>query len=405
MKISLKLAPLFLFLFSAELFAIETAIDFKMVNTEAEWNRILTDNKTTLKPIFVDVYTDWCGYCKMMDRDVFSDDEVGDYFNSQFVNVKLDAETEFGALFAANFDVTGYPTYLILDDRGNFIGDIVGYTEKQSLLESAEAYIEGWKMLPGLSKKFANGTISDKELMDYAVLLDNQGDAKAQGIIDQLLNNIALEDIMDPDNAEFLASFIEDADLQAYLMITQHKDRFIDIHGPEVFFEIIGNVYNNLLSKAIDTEDESYLVQLTQKVIPYYTEGQQELERGIFVTRKMFWAYIGDVDSYKKEVESFRSQQGSGIEDFWYGEAYEIIEDYYDSDEMMALAEQWLDKSLEDLEDFATYYLYAYAKGIRGDYPGARLKAEKALDLATDEDEKEAIQEIIAMIDDAEEDN
>ena len=43
-------------------------------------------------PVLVDVYTDWCGWCKRMDRDVYAQPEVRDYLSRKFVTVKLDAE-------------------------------------------------------------------------------------------------------------------------------------------------------------------------------------------------------------------------------------------------------------------------------------------------------------------------
>jgi len=45
------------------------------------------------KPILVDVYTDWCGYCKKMDRETFQDEEIAAYLSKNFYTVKLDAES------------------------------------------------------------------------------------------------------------------------------------------------------------------------------------------------------------------------------------------------------------------------------------------------------------------------
>lgn len=44
------------------------------------------------KKIFVDLYTDWCGYCKKMDRQTFTDPMVANYLNKHFYPVKFDAE-------------------------------------------------------------------------------------------------------------------------------------------------------------------------------------------------------------------------------------------------------------------------------------------------------------------------
>jgi uncharacterized protein YyaL (SSP411 family) len=49
--------------------------------------------KTERKTVLIDLYTDWCGWCKVMDKKTYSDPEVVKYVNEHFLPVKLDAET------------------------------------------------------------------------------------------------------------------------------------------------------------------------------------------------------------------------------------------------------------------------------------------------------------------------
>src|SRR6185295_7853223 len=49
-------------------------------------------SKTEKRKIFIDVYTDWCGWCKVMDKNTFPDPEVARLLNEKFYPVKLDAE-------------------------------------------------------------------------------------------------------------------------------------------------------------------------------------------------------------------------------------------------------------------------------------------------------------------------
>ncbi len=89
------------------------------------------------KPIFIDDYTVWCGPCKKMAKDVFTDSDVGSFFNKNFINVKMDMEKTSGALIGRRYDVHFYPTLLFILPSGELIRKEVGYHSKAKLLKVA----------------------------------------------------------------------------------------------------------------------------------------------------------------------------------------------------------------------------------------------------------------------------
>jgi thioredoxin-related protein len=90
------------------------------------------------KPIFVDFYTNWCRFCKKMDKETFSDKAISQYLGEHFVTVKVNAEskntvdTPDGSLserqLARSFSVRGYPTYWFLKPSGEKINYTSGYS-------------------------------------------------------------------------------------------------------------------------------------------------------------------------------------------------------------------------------------------------------------------------------------
>ena len=78
----------------------------------------------TEKLLFVDVFTTWCGPCQFMDEKIFTQKEVGEFLNKQFLNAKYDADKD--PWIATRYDVDSYPTFLILDSTGKEIGRLVG---------------------------------------------------------------------------------------------------------------------------------------------------------------------------------------------------------------------------------------------------------------------------------------
>lgn len=90
------------------------------------------------KIIFIDGYTEWCGPCKRMSTDVFTDAAVGEYFNEHFVSIKLDMEKTQGMLVGRRYDVNFYPTLLFITPSGTLLHKEVGFRDKSELLKMAK---------------------------------------------------------------------------------------------------------------------------------------------------------------------------------------------------------------------------------------------------------------------------
>jgi thioredoxin-related protein len=108
------------------------------------WNAGMKAAQASGRYVLVDVYTDWCGWCRRMDRDVYARAEVDRYLSSHFVTVKLNAEsgelaTHKGRNYsarslAASFDVSGYPTTIFLTPEGDRLVNVPGYIEPERFL-------------------------------------------------------------------------------------------------------------------------------------------------------------------------------------------------------------------------------------------------------------------------------
>jgi thioredoxin-related protein len=102
-----------------------------------DWNSGLKAASTAGKPVLVDVFTDWCTWCKRMDQDVYAKDDVRAYLATHFVTVKLNAEYTTAARYegkaytsqslAQRFRVNSYPTTIFLRADGTHIANVPGY--------------------------------------------------------------------------------------------------------------------------------------------------------------------------------------------------------------------------------------------------------------------------------------
>lgn len=114
------------------------------VGWKASLDSALSEAKQKQKYVLADVYTDWCGWCKKLDKDTFQDDQMVKYLKGKFICVKLNAEgSKEGKAAAKKYHVHGFPCSLVFNTEGKFIGRLSGYMEPdkfQSALEDLIAH-------------------------------------------------------------------------------------------------------------------------------------------------------------------------------------------------------------------------------------------------------------------------
>ncbi|HKK89508.1 MAG TPA: DUF255 domain-containing protein [Saprospiraceae bacterium] len=138
----------------------ESATEIKWVDWTEAVESARTENK---KKIFVDMYTDWCGWCKRMDRSTFAEPEVVQYMNKHFYPVKFDAEQkeeinyngkDFKFVAAGKrgyHELAGtllngrlsYPSFVFLDENEDRIMISPGYKRKDEFLKELQFVVEG----------------------------------------------------------------------------------------------------------------------------------------------------------------------------------------------------------------------------------------------------------------------
>ena len=126
------------------------------------FDEALSDAKEQNKMVIVDVYTDWCGWCKKMDKDTYSNSDIKDLIEDNFIYVKLNAEgsekqsykgkTYTSADLSVFFHVDGFPTHVFLNSDGKVIdfnyngykmNNLPGYYAVSGFKKVLEYFIEG----------------------------------------------------------------------------------------------------------------------------------------------------------------------------------------------------------------------------------------------------------------------
>lgn len=109
---------------------------------EQDWDKALKQAKAQNKLVFLDIYATWCGPCKMLKKNTFTDKKVGDFFNNNFVNVSVDGEKGVGPQLAQKYGITAYPSLIVTNADGKPVLYTMGYIDPATLLSFADAALK-----------------------------------------------------------------------------------------------------------------------------------------------------------------------------------------------------------------------------------------------------------------------
>lgn len=163
-----------------------TFISCKNSYAEIKWEKDLATAikkaKSKNLPIMIDIYTDWCSWCKELDKNTYANEKVIETAK-KIVSVKLNPETsEEGEEIAKKYGVQGYPTILFINADGFVLENVGGYVEGEKFVPYIKNAIEK------LSK--INALLSSKEpsLEKLDLYMESGNEEEATKLFNNLLS-------------------------------------------------------------------------------------------------------------------------------------------------------------------------------------------------------------------------
>ncbi|MGI6522211.1 MAG: thioredoxin family protein [Fermentimonas sp.] len=220
--------------------------------SDAPFDEVLQEAKRTGKNIFVDCFAVWCGPCKMLARDTFSLKEVGDYFNSNFINVQYDIEKGDGLNFFNKYKehVPGVPTLLLVSPDGEILHSIVGFRDGTSLINEAKKGVSGGGLLH-LEKRYLSGERGLTLVSSYVKALQGAYKNKeAEQVAKEFLSCLPVESLLNEDIWEIASPYIVNPYSSAYRFVINNSRRVKNqFKGNLLLFE---NQLNSGMNQAVN---------------------------------------------------------------------------------------------------------------------------------------------------------
>ncbi|HEY6159862.1 MAG TPA: thioredoxin family protein, partial [Bacteroidia bacterium] len=247
------------FIFSAALvFSMAaSAQDRSITFTEGKWDEIVAKATRENKPIFVDCFTTWCGPCKWLAKNVFTKNEVADFFNASFINVEIDMEKGEGVDLAKKWNVRAYPSLIFLDAKGELVHRSCGVDYRddfyKDFIQLGKNAMDPANQFVTIQKQVESGKADVKTQARYVIMLA----AACQGYADEMQKYFATqkdEDLTKPYNWRIIYGVQNDYASREIQYMLKHRADFEKLYTADSVLNKLEDVYSSaLMTSAADS--------------------------------------------------------------------------------------------------------------------------------------------------------
>jgi len=222
------------------------------------WDQIKAKARVENKYIFLDCFATWCGPCKEMDREVYTDKSVGEFLNDHFISVKVqmdtskadDQEVQSWYPLAHNimkeYNLKSFPTYIFLSPEGNIVHKGIGFMDVEKFLKLLNQAINPEEQYYSLLETFHKQHLSYSIVPGLVKGLERIGEKdSAMNVANWYIENYLLKlngpDLFRKENLRFVGSHIKSAHSQGFNWYYHHVPVIDNVMGKGYSTSVIDN--------------------------------------------------------------------------------------------------------------------------------------------------------------------
>ena len=278
---------------------------------KGSWKEVLAEAKRQNKPVFVDIYTTWCGPCKRMAREAFPDAKVGEKFNANFISYQIDAEKGEGIDVAKKYAVNAYPTSLYVSADGGLIHRAIGYGGIKGLLDEADKAVAATSdpnPLSVMEKQYEGGKRNADFLADYLQKRAKVGMPNGDAL-EAYLNVVPDDQWSSDKNIALIVGNVTTGNSKGF--------DFLSTKLAEVRLRPVGREAQMNLQRALQDDFKQAVSQKDESQLDQFIKRNGQLMSGLLPkqqeemannTRMRFYQQTKNVDKYRELAKAEGSQ-------------------------------------------------------------------------------------------------
>lgn len=331
----------------------ETNIKFDNI----PYKELLTKAKKEKKLLFIDAYAEWCGPCKLMVKNIFTQKSVSDYYNSSFINSSFDMEKGEGREIAQKFGVRSYPTFLFINGDGELVYQSMGYMDEKEFLALGKQANNPANKQGTMKDRFLKGE-KDPDFLINIMKLNSSTDFEfAKQASERYFQNKKTKEFT-KDELGLLLYFIKSADDSNFKIFSEQKNEITKIMPLENYDEF-GNQFRllKIMQESIDNDKktvrEDYFLS---KAVPLI--GETAAKRALNQTKLSFYEQTANFPEFEKTaLEYFKNPNEFDSAELL--KAAWIFAENVTNIKSLKTAQIWAEKSVMQGENIENTYILA----------------------------------------------
>jgi thioredoxin-related protein len=325
---------------------------------ELPFKDLVAKAKKENKLVFIDAYAAWCGPCKMMEKNVFNKKSVGDFYNKNFVNARIDMEKGEGREVAQKFGVRSYPTYLFLNGDGELVSQNYGYMEEGIFLAMAQDINSPNNKKGSLKERFANGE-KDKDFLINIMKLNSSADYEfAKQASERYFSNRKKTDEFTKDDVGLLLYFLKSTEDLNYKTFVSQKADIIKFLPEENYNEfnnqlVLAKVVQESIDEKAKKINDDYFLKTAEPLV-----GKEAAILKLNQTKLAYYEQNANFPEYEKAALEYYKSADS-FEPNELLKAAWIFSDNIKTQSSLKKAAEWAEKSVMRGETPENTYILA----------------------------------------------
>lgn len=292
---------------------------------QGSFDEALQKAKKEKKAVFVDFYTEWCGPCKLMAKEVFTLPEAGEYFNSRFVSVQLNAEAPENQAIVKKYGVNAYPWMVFMNVKGNQLRVMRGAAPVQTLIHEAKIALGEELSFEQLYDKYKKnkkdfGTVQNLLIQAPGFMTGQKGydrekwGIRIESLFEEYVKNKGLKNMVNPEDFYILTMYHSGIgkDDPIFDFLVEHYADFAQFAGKEKFSQYLVGLNNGQiikLCKAGNTEYKKRLERLDGDLKEVYASikfGSLTVKEAVtLLADATYYLYRKDEDHFFEHIDRY----------------------------------------------------------------------------------------------------